>query len=188
MASTASQNRARSDIASIVLLLALATAGCTKPELVVVLDGWWNADFAKNSCTQAKKWYEENAALITQFGCAKIVACPEMMRRFEACIVDPVQEVRQFEIELATQFAADPHCNGVRFVSFKGPTDNPKADEAMQGPYFMLGLDFEPGALEQHWWMVKMPDRTITQGLGNPKDILDAVCSIVKERGAKLLN
>ena len=75
-------------------------------------------------------------------------------------------------------------------MSFNGPTDSDKATATMQGPHFNLNLllDFEPGAPRQPWSMVRSPGNSLTKGLGNPKEIADTVCSIVKERGAKLLN
>jgi len=86
--------------ASLVFALSSTAAGCSKPKPVVVLDGWWNADFAKNSCVQTNHWQRENADIIARVGCAAVTACPEMMRRFEGCAGDPVQEVREFETEL----------------------------------------------------------------------------------------
>ncbi len=113
-----------------------------------------------------------------------------MIRRVEGCTVDPVQKVREFETELATQLAADPGCSAVRFVRFNGPSDaDADAAAAMRGPHWSLLVDFDPGASRQPWSMLRNPDRNVlTKGENDPKEIARTVCSIVKERGAKLLN
>lgn len=175
---------------ALVLVAAAAFIGCSRPKPTIILDGWWSTDFAKTGCAQASKWHRENDALIAQVGCSAVTACPEMMRRVEACVSDPALEVRRFETELATQLAADPRCSGVRFVTFNGPSDSDKAvSDLMQGPHWSLLLDFEPGARKQSWNMLRSPDlNAFTKGVGDPKEIAATVCAVVKERGAKLLN
>jgi hypothetical protein len=177
-------------LASLVLGVSVAVAGCTKAKPVVIPDGWWSADFAKETCTQANEWHRENAPLIAQVGCSAVTACPEMIRRVEACATDVVQSVREFETELATQLAADPACSTVSFARFNGPDDaDQAAADAMQGPHWSLMLFFEPGAARQSWSMLRSPDQNaFTKGEGDPKEIARTVCSIIKERGAQLLN
>jgi hypothetical protein len=177
-------------IGPLVLILAATVMGCSRPKPTIVLDAWWSTDFAKNTCTQADQWHRENAEFIAQVGCSEVAACPEMMRRVEACAVDPAGGVREFETELATQLAADSRCNAVRFVIFNGPTDADKTvSDAMRGPHWFLLLDFEPGTRKQPWKMLRNPDLdAFTKGVGDPKEIAATVCAVVKERGAKLLN
>jgi hypothetical protein len=177
-------------LVSFGLVVAATFVGCSKPKPTVVLDGWWSTDFAKNGCTQANQWHRENASLIAQSGCAAVTACPEMMRRVEACVNDPALEVSGFEIELSTQLAGDPRCSGVRFVTFNGPSDSDQAvSDLMQGPHWSLLLDFEPGARRQSWNMLRSPDlNAFTKGVGDPKEIASTVCAVVKERGAQLIN
>lgn len=171
------------------LLVAATSLGCRHHKPTVVLDVWWSTDFAKNACQQADQWHGENAALIAQVGCDAVTSCPEMMHRVEACLSDPAFEVRGFVTELATQLAADPHCDSVKLVILNGPTDSGKAASAVQGPHWTLQLDFEPGARKQPWSMIRSPDLSaLTQGVGDPKEIAATVCAVVTERGAKLLN
>src|SRR5450755_264609 len=170
--------------------LSLALAGCGEPTPVVVLDGWWNADFARETCRHAKEWSRENAALIGQAGCERVASCREMLPIVEACAVDPVQDVRRFENDLATEFASSAECHSVHLVHFGDPKESSRAaSDAMQKAYYSLSLDFKPGARKQQWRMLSPPTRTaFTQGEGTPPEIAGKVCFIVKEQGATLAN
>jgi hypothetical protein len=175
----------------LVLLVAATSIGCSKPKLTVVLDSWWSTEFAKEACTRANQWYQENATLIARVGCKAVTACPEMMPRVEACVVDPTPEVRGFEAELATQLAADLRCDAIHFVTFNGPAQNSDKGgiKHSTGPHWSLQLDFEPGAQKQPWGLLRSPELSaLTEGLGDPKEIAATVCAVLKERGAKLLN
>jgi hypothetical protein len=90
-----------------------------------VIDGWWNADYAKEVCRGVGIWWKENKALIIQIGCEKVNSCPEIMPQVEACVLDPVRAVRDFELKLTTQLATDPQCAGIRVISFTSPGQNP---------------------------------------------------------------
>ena len=170
--------------------LMAALGGCNKPTPVVVLDGWWNADYAKNRCESAKAWQRENAEFISQFGCEKVTSCPDMMPIVEACVLDPVQDVRMFEDKLATEFAANPDCSAVQFIRFTSPDEKSKAaSDALQEQHWMLMLDYSPGAQKQYWSMVRSADRSaFTQGEGGPDEIVRKVCAIVSQRGATIVN
>jgi hypothetical protein len=78
-----------------LMLSALGTLlclfGCTKTKPIVVVDDWWNVDFAKNGC------------------------------ELRGCIGDPVAEVRDFEARLSTSFATDESCHSAVLASFFGP-------------------------------------------------------------------
>lgn len=175
---------------SLIAAVILVSISCSKPKPTIVLDRWWSIDFAKNACEQANQWHQQNAALIAQVGCEAVTSCPELMPRVEACISDPAIEVRDFETELATQLAADPNCAAVQLVIYDGHDDSEKGvSESVQGPHWQLSLDFEPGDRKQHWAMIRSPSlNALTSGTGNPKEIATAVCAVVSERGAKLLN
>ena len=174
----------------ILSFLLVVLVGCSKPAPVVVLDGWWSADFAKETCLRANEWHRENAALISKVGCDKITSCREMMPVVEACVLDPVQDVRRFENDLATEFASNAECRSVQFVHFSDPNESRKvASDAMQKQHYSLSLDFSPGARRQQWKMLSSPNRSaFTQGEGSPQEIAKKVCFIVKEQGATLAN
>jgi len=171
-----------------VFFLLVLTAGCTKPPPVVVLDGWWNADFAKETCRSAKVWHNENARLISRVGCDRVTSCREMMVIVEACVLDPVQDVRRFENDLATEFAASAECDAVKFIRYEGPHASGKtADDAVSQKNYSLSLDYVPGSPSQQWKMLS-PNTALTQGEGNPEQIAKKVCIIAKGQGAALSN
>ncbi len=141
--------------------LSIVLIGCSSPRPTVVLDSWWDVDYAKQSCNGQNP-----------------------------CQSDPIQAVHEFETELTTQFAAQAACANVQFIRFNGPNEASKtAIDTTQKPYWSLSLNFIPGIAKQKWHMVKSSDRAaILQGKGTPTEIAKEVCVIVNGQGAKVLN
>jgi hypothetical protein len=168
----------------------IAVAGCSKPEPVVVLDGRWSADVAQGACTDANTWYQRNTALISRYGCERIVSCRSLMAVVNACVRDPVQQVREFESALASAFAGNAACTAVRFVNSTSSPDGSKAASDPVGrQYWSLGLDFSPGATKQQWSMLHSPDQTaFVAGEGDPGEIAGRVCAIVRQEDAAVRN
>ncbi len=151
-----------------------------------MLDGWWDGDYAKNACENANRWHKENTTLVSQVGCDQVTSCRELSPIVEACTPDPVQAVRKFENELATQFAASMECASVQFVYYEGPGKGSEMSNAAAAkPNYSLSLDFQPGASRQQWKMLS-PSKTFTQGEGNADEIAKKVCLIAREMGAKI--
>jgi hypothetical protein len=147
----------------LLFLLLVVLVGCSKTSPIVVLDGWWDVDYAKNVCVSANKWHKENAALISRISCDKINSCRELMPIVEACALGVVEDVRGFENNLATQFAADSECSAVQYVYFSGPTDTSKVlSDAMKKQHYFLMLDYKPGAKKQQWSMKGSDRSTLT--------------------------
>jgi hypothetical protein len=159
-------------------------------EPVVVIDDWWNVDYAKNSCVSAMQWDKENSTLVAQVGCDSVTSCPEMTPVVDACRFDPVGNLNNFETELLAQFASNAHCREVQIATYKGPKEpNPSVDTAMRGPHWFLSFNYIPGARKQSWTMNQSEHLTaITSGEGEPKEVAEMVCSIVTQSGAKILN
>ena len=166
-------------------LLIVVLAGCSKPTPAVVLDGRWDVDYVKKVCVNVNKWHQENAALISQVGCARVTSCRELMSIVGACAFGAVEDMRWFETDLATQFAANAECRSVQFVYFSGPDDTSKAvSDAMKKEHYFLRLDYRPAARKQPWSMKRSDRSALTQGEGTPEEIAKKVCSIAKKRGA----
>ena len=171
---------------AVSLALVTALAGCGKPEPVVVLDSEWNVDSAIGACTGANRWHQENAWLISRFRCEKFISCQSMTAIVNACLRDPVQQVREFEAELAAQFAATSECGSIHLIN---PTTshekNKAASDALKRPHWSLGLDFSPGAEKQQWTMIHSVDQIpIAQGEGDPHEIAMKACAAVRQTGA----
>jgi hypothetical protein len=151
-------------IASLLCAILLFSSGCAKREPIVVIDDWWNVDFAKNGC-------ELRAG------------------SNDPCVGDPVVEVRDFESQLRTFFASDPRCHGVVLADFFGPTQaaSRAASEANTSKAdWQLMLDFNVGQTSQNWTIVHH-GQTST-GQGHPKDVVQTVCAIVRQTGGSLAN
>jgi hypothetical protein len=162
-----------------------ASCGRSAPKPTIVLDSWWMTDYAKNACESAKSWSRDGAT-------------PEMIRLLDACRSDPTPEERDFEGRLAARFAADPQCSGINFVIANDPSDGGKRREtvgdALQKQHWFLIIDFTPGDMKQRWDMKQsssdggLGNGAPTKGEGDPTEVANTACSIVKGRGATLLN
>ena len=109
----------------LLALTVLLLAGCHKPQPTIVIDGWWDVDFAREHCAWVKQWQRENASAILSRGCPNVPSCPELSPSIDACGVDPTQQVHDFEDALATNFASDTKCAGIQIIQFKGPKQTP---------------------------------------------------------------
>jgi hypothetical protein len=165
--------------ASLILALVCLLACSRRSNSVIVVDGWWNADYAKQSCRMANAWVKQpgTARLIAQYGCATVAACPEMMPRVNACSWDdPTPEVREFENQLATAFATDAMCHDMTLVKLIDPKDaDPQVAKALAGPHWFLQLNFNPGSAEQNWTLLS-PNRRNHIGTGDATNIAHRIC------------
>jgi hypothetical protein len=161
-------SKTRAAAAARVLLIRLASAaiaasmllgGCSRASKVVVIDEWWNADYAKSACRAAKE--------------------PEL------CASALVADVREYEDAIMTELASSAECKGVRVVRFDGPAGT-SADtkEAMLGQFWSLTLDITERAPSQHWGLVQTGSANVFGGAATPAQIASKVCAIVNGRGA----
>ncbi len=167
-------------------LLMFLLISCKKPTSVVVLDGWWDVDYTKNSCEAASEWRKENADLIAQLGCKQLTSCKEMMNTFEACTPNPLQKLREFEKNLATEFANSRECQSVQFMYYSNPNKSSEPTvNAMLSQHYGLALDFDPGTLKQQWDLNlsnSKVNRAIAHGRGTVKEIANKICFIVNKQ------
>jgi hypothetical protein len=146
---------------------------------MILLDGWWMADYAKGWCEQLNS--------LPRAGDVALTASQS------ACAVDPIPEERDFEDRLAARFAVDPQCSGAAFIIWGGPEDKRQgAVEAMQQRHWQLIIDFKPGAAK-HSWSIKesasdggLGNGAQTSGEGDATAIANMACAIVTKRGATL--
>jgi len=172
------------------LLLVAVLGGCSHPTPTVVLDGWWNTDYAKGECQSANTWQLQNSALISQVGCSKVASCTEMMPVVEACQSDNTGGVNDFQDKLATEFASNPVCANVKFVVFAGPERASKAaNVAMKHTHWHLQFSFIPGAKMQSWSLTRLSQSNMAaQGNGSVEQVAKKVCAIASGAGAQAAN
>jgi hypothetical protein len=165
---------------------------CAKPTPIVVIDTWWNVDYAKGVCASAEAATFEarrDSKLIEQFGCDAITSCQiaqEVQPVIAACDSDPAISVRIFERDLATEFASNSTCASVKIVALAKVKASTLGDD-----HWQLMLDFSPGRSEQQWGLErggKKLGQGSAQGRGGPREIARMVCNIVKGRGATVDN
>jgi len=145
-----------------VLSVLAPMLSCAKKQTIIVIDDWWNVDFAKNRC--------------------------EIMARNggAACSGDPTWEVRDFEAQLRSAFASDGSCRGIVLASFgPGQAASKAASEADTSKAdWQLMLNFQVGESSQTWTMVHR--NQTTSGRGNPREIIHTVCAVVKQVGGSI--
>ena len=146
-------------IAVVGALLTVGVCGCSRPESVVLLDTGWDAR-------------------------ATTYLCKNTLR----CAGDPGLLVRDFELTLKTQFAAQEGCRSVQLLSYESPNSSPEVDKARQKQYWTLSLNFVPGASQQGWQIIESERHNLLQGDGSAADIAREVCGIVTKKGATLTN
>ena len=174
-----------------IILSALIVTGCAKDsnptDRVLELDSWWSLDYAKQSCQQATQWLQQNRDLISQLGCDAVTSCKELMPRVNACTNDPGREVFQFFAQLAAQLASNTQCEGVQVTKYDGPNSatSSAAANTMTKPHSTLIVDYAPGVPKQFWTLLQGDNQM--DGEGDPKEIAASICTIVAERGARIV-
>jgi hypothetical protein len=154
--------------------LLLAASVSAKAENIVIIDDWWNVDYAKNVCESAKRWMADNRKLINQVGCASVTACPETMPTFTSCSIhDPTQEVRSFENQLTTEMAANPQCAGVSIARYEGPNKptSQAVSDASNKPNWSLSINFGAGSEKQWWQLLHSVTNAYGEGEDTAKDL-----------------
>ena len=166
---------------TLAFALLAALTGCGKPQPAIVLDSGWDAESAQRACEGASDWFRQNAVLITRVGCERFISCQPMTVLVNACSRDPIQQVRDFEAELAKQLAATPECRSLPLIIPANPGANQAASDAMKRQHWSLGLDFSPGAQKQQWTMTNSADQmSFAQGEGDPQEIAVEVCTLAR--------
>ena len=143
-----------------VFVAAALFCGCARKQPVIMVDDWWNVDFAKGSC--------------------------EQVATVHPCLVDPTAEVRDFEARLGTSFATDASCHGIVLTNYNGP--DAKSSDAASKAEWQLMLNYTVSGILQHWSMVRHTkgQDSYTTGEGNPKHIAHDICAVVKQAGGSL--
>jgi hypothetical protein len=145
--------------ARVMIAAGILLAACARPQPTVVIDDWWNVDYAKNSCRAA--------------------ANPDQ------CAIAIVAEVRSLEDAIATELASNADCKGVRLARFEGPNGTPPATiDAMKANYWSLTLDVTTAAPSQHWGLIQRDNAHVFGGVDTPAQIASKVCAIANGRGA----
>ena len=142
-------------------MLVAVLSACSRPTPTIVLDDSWNEGFARD-------------------------ACQSLPKKTPSCQEDQVRNVRVFEIELTTQFAAQSECSGVKITRLRDPGEVNRAAASLDGKRsWTLTLNYMPGSRTQEWHMLStLPPATVTKGEGSPAEIAAATCKIANGRGA----
>jgi hypothetical protein len=162
----------RTALWQVISIAVLATAfGCkSSPSKIVVLDSWWDVDYAKSMCQLAQ---QINGG----------------------CYEDGRPQVLEFESNLATEFATEEVCKSLRLATFSGPKSANEAYKEIisrNAPYWWLMISLEdPEKLTGHWSISYRDDHDPKNAKGfearfdnSSREIATRVCRIVKGQGA----
>jgi hypothetical protein len=125
---------------------------------MVWMDQWWNVDYAKGRCEQRTQYH------------------------LAPCIGDPKDEVRDYELQIATAFAADATCHGFRLTGVHSftPEDATTAN-------WQLIFDYDPGESKQSWSVVdKKTLQVMGSGTDRPRETVRALCIVVSKKGGSV--
>jgi hypothetical protein len=175
---------------AICMLITTVLCGCGGQAPTVVLDGWWNTDYAKNACSGAAEWYKQNNALITQVGCNRVTSCQEQMSVIDACRFDPSGGLVAFQHSIETAVASNPACHGINFVQLSDPRHaNSAVQSAIKSKHSWLQVNFVPGASAQSWSLLGHDkSASYAEGKGTAADIAGKVCAIAGQAGGSVAN
>ena len=159
-------SRSAAVAASILVASIGGAARSMAADAIVILDTWWNVDYARSACRWAPA----------------IQACQGG---------NPVSEVRDFEDRMLTQLAANPECKGVHVDRYAGPgTESTTFVTLMKSPgwpsRWILFFDYRPGDPLQPWQLLRLEPDTLLKGVGDPGQVARQVCAIVGGHGAKV--
>jgi len=147
---------------AVFTLIILVLCGCSKPQQVILLDSWWNVDYAKQLC-------KDNNVM---------------------CNPDPVLGVKEFERELTTQFAAQSVCQSIKFVQFINPQEvTSSIEEITKNEHWSLSINYSPEEEKQDWQLLNSKNSAnFFQGNETAKQTAINICNIVNKKGADISN
>ena len=151
----------------VLVCLISAPAKAVASPSPILIDDWWNVDFARNSCN----------------GTSSVPDQPEC--RF----VDAVADIQNFEDSMLTFMIRDPQCSGVRVARYAGPKaplDPAVAEVMKQAGHWTLLIIYHPGVTRQQWELKRDQPSIFTKGEGDPKQVANDLCSIANGRGARV--
>ena len=153
----------------VALSLALAASTCAAKEpKVIVLDGWWTIDYAKNACRltlERRSPFEDE----------KVLA---------ACSSNPEVEAATFLTSIQTEFASSAQCHGLLLGGYFGPKApvSPALAKAASGEKAMLMVDYVPGLGPRQNWDFKG-----MAGIDTAAEIVRKVCTAFGGRGGTVI-
>lgn len=144
------------------LCAVIGLAGCVGGNhgSTVIIDGWWNIDYAKDACLGDSVCKESNASAVLAF-----------------------------TSEVMTQFASQSGCKGVKVFNFTSPQSVSKEVGAAikQDDAWWLMMNFDSPAPRQSWQLSShSPKAPLFTGNSSPQELAHRVCAILGAGGAKV--
>jgi len=122
------------------------------------MDSWWNVDYARNGCAMRKSGVNP-------------------------CLGDPTGEVKDYESQIATTWAADSVCQGLTLVGFDSHSDH----ETRGAIEFQIMLDYVPGAANQSWTMTSRKTlKVVATGTDDAKATAHTICAVLNHKGGSV--
>lgn len=143
-----------------LLILMIAILSCsTQEKQVLIIDSWWNTDYAKISCLNKTP-----------------------------CIPDPVTGVNSYERQLITKFSSEKVCGNILVIQYNGPQkDKNTVDNLITKKHWVLSINYSSEVDKQHWQLLDSEKMTnVFEGTDGPSETSRIICNILNNEGAKL--
>jgi hypothetical protein len=150
------------------VLCSMACACTQRAVPTIVINHWWNLDYAKSLCALVLSHGGDDPGL-------------------KACQERQAGDVHEFELELSTQLASREDCSGIRVLglSEKDVTDNRLA--RFPKDYWDLSLNYSRRESQRQQWLLLSPHSNAAhKGEDDSRGIASVICAIVKGRGASV--
>jgi hypothetical protein len=145
-----------------LLLVLISAQTPAADKQTVVVDEWWNVDYAKEGCKLPLRFAGKPEAESEKI-CKNVPAV--------AAVID-------FEDRLLTQFAALDSCQHVAVLRM----NDAETSRAIKHPYWQLMLDQNGQNGAPDWTIVNGP--TLFKGEGSPEKVAHDICHILKDHRA----
>jgi hypothetical protein len=151
-------------LAWVFIAFILFTSGCRKRQPVIVLDDWWNFDFARNAC----QYHQDNPWCF-----------------------QPTARVLEYENRLEGAFAAETACHGLRLLHFAGPRGSSEAANIMARPAgtdWQLMVDLGPDDKGPVGWGIGKVGgaSVISLKAQTPRQLAGDACRIIRHTGGSI--
>lgn len=141
------------------LLLVLSTCALAHPQRIttIVIDTWWDHDYAKENCNGADQ--------------RRIYDLPADKK---SCNSTMINTVENFERKIMKNFTASTVCKGLNIYTLR---NMPKG---MGELWYNLSVNYTPHFSKQSWQIVQNGKTKLYDNDGTAKEIAKDVCSFAK--------
>jgi len=135
--------------AAVLFGFCLILPPCAKAEeTIIIVDDWWNVDYANGLCNEAKHWRDSIGDGLGAHRCDATANCAYYLPILNACSAgDVARAVHTYEDEFTSRMAGNPRCAGVSILQYDGPKTSvaQEVTVALKKPHWTLSFNTAVG-------------------------------------------